>query len=210
MTDNILTKRASKPASKPSTPTTHWSQKRTFTIAIALFGLIIVLIVMTLSVVKYETHLSTGDTVLLELTPIDPRGFMQGDYMTLRYDLERDILERLATASDRDKPSDGYVIVALDEHNVGHFVRLADSHQPATLAYNEKAIHYRRRHGSIQIATNAYFFQEGSAEAFEAAEYGVFRLNDNGEPLLASLANEAFEVIEPKERSQTPLDNPPD
>lgn len=72
-----------------------WWQKRTFTISVALLGLIIILAIMTLNVAKYETHLATGDTVLLELAPVDPRGFMQGDYMTLSYALEGEVLNAL-------------------------------------------------------------------------------------------------------------------
>lgn len=186
---------------------THWTQKRAFTIAIAVLGLVIVFIVMTLNVAKYETHLASGDIVLLPLAPVDPRGFMQGDYMTLNYALERDILDAFETISDRVTAADGYVVVALDKHNVGHFVRLADSYQPDTLAANEKAIHYRLRNGSVKLATNAFFFQEGHAKAFENAEYGLFRVNDKGEPLLTNLVDEAFEVINPSKFSEEKINN---
>ncbi len=187
--------------------TTHWTQKRAFTIAIAVLGLVIILVVMTWNVAKYETHLASRETVLLELAPIDPRGFMQGDYMTLSYALERDILDAFETTSDRVTASDGYVIVALDKHNVGHFVRLADNHQPNTIAANEKAIHYRLRNGSVKLASNAFFFQEGHAEAFETAKYGLFRVNDKGDPLLTNLVNETFDVIDSKELSKAQVDN---
>ena len=178
-----------------------WWQKRMVTISVALFGLIIIIAIMTMNVAKYETHLTTGDTVLLALAPVDPRGFMQGDYMTLSYALERDILNTLEKARDLDKAADGYVIVRLDKHNVGRFVRLADSYQPDILAADEKAIHYRLRNGSVKLATNAFFFQEGHAEAFEAAEYGLFRVNDNGEPLLTDMVDGAFNMIEPDVKS---------
>ena len=191
--------------------TTHWTQKRTFTIAIAVLGLVIILFVMTWNVAKYETHLASGDIVLLPLAPIDPRGFMQGDYMTLSYALERDILDAREQTREQNRnltqTNDGYVIVALDKHNVGHFVRLADSYETNTLAANEKAIYYRLRNGSVKLATNAFFFQEGHAEAFEAATYGLFRVNDKGDPLLTNLVNETFDVIDPKELSKAQVDN---
>lgn len=194
MNDKILTKRLLKDTSK-----THWLQKPAVTIIIALLGLALVLVVMTRSIAKYENHLVTGDTVLLALAPVDPRGFMQGDYMTLSYALERDVFAAL----NRDPGSyptneQGYVIVALDQHNVGQFVRLA-ANQSKNLASNEMAIHYRIRNGAMQLATNAFFFQEGHGEAFEAAEYGLFRVNDNGEPLLTNLVDKDFKVISPKQ-----------
>ncbi|WP_372830080.1 GDYXXLXY domain-containing protein [Psychrobacter maritimus] len=193
MNNKILTKRLIKGTSK-----THWLQKPAVTIIIALLGLALVLVVMTRNIIKYEAHLTTGDTVLLALAPVDPRGFMQGDYMTLSYALERDVFAAL----NRDPGSyptneQGYVIVALDNNKVAQFVRLA-ANQPKNLASNEMAIHYRIRNGAMQLATNAFFFQEGHGEAFEAAEYGLFRVNDKGEPLLTNLVNDDFAVISPK------------
>ncbi len=193
MNNKILTKRLIKGTSK-----THWLQKPVVTIIIAILGLALVLVVMTRNIIKYEAHLTTGDTVLLALAPVDPRGFMQGDYMTLSYALERDVFAAL----NRDPGSyptneDGYVIVALDNNKVAQFVRLA-ANQPKGLASNEMAIHYRIRNGAMQLATNAFFFQEGHGEAFEAAEYGLFRVNDKGEPLLTNLVDDDFAVISPK------------
>ena len=194
MNDKILTKRLLKDTSK-----THWLQKPAVTIIIAILGLALVLVVMTRNIIKYENHLATGDTVLLALAPIDPRGFMQGDYMTLSYALERDVFAAL----NKDPGSyptneEGYVIVALDQHNVGQLVRLA-ANQSKNLASNEIAIYYRIRNGTMQLATNAFFFQEGHGEAFEAAEYGLFRINDKGEPLLTNLVDKDFKVISPKQ-----------
>lgn len=236
-----------------------WWQKRTFTIIVTLLGLIAVLVAINSNIYKYETHLATGDKVLLALAPVDPRGFMQGDYMTLSYALERDVFAALppdadnvddaieqtaeqleadtlqaetnsaairagefesetaafeATQAEADAraeaeaeqwqqtfrkfdPREGYVIVEIDDNNVGQFVRLADS-QSDTLAANEMAIYYRARNGNIKLATNAFFFQEGHAEAFEASEYGLFRVNKEGEPLLTNMVDSEFTVIDPK------------
>ena len=201
MNNKILTKRLIE-----DTSSAHWLQKPAVTIVIALLGLALVLVVMTMNIAKYENHLATGDTVLLALAPVDPRGFMQGDYMTLSYALERDVFAAL----NRDPGSyptneQGYVIVALDKHNVGQFVRLAadnqTANQPENLATNEMAIHYRIRNGTMQLATNAFFFQEGHGEAFEAAQYGLFRVNDKGEPLLTEMVDSNFQIIKGKAES---------
>ena len=197
MNNKILTKRLIE-----DTSSAHWLQKPAVTIVIALLGLALVLVVMTMNIAKYEAHLATGDTVLLALAPVDPRGFMQGDYMTLSYALERDVFAAL----NRDPGSyptneQGYVIVALDKHNVGQFVRLSANNQPENLATNEMAIHYRIRNGTMQLATNAFFFQEGHGEAFEAAQYGLFRVNDKGEPLLTEMVDSNFQIIKGKAES---------
>lgn len=189
--DNLVVQ---KPLAKPL----PWWQKRPFTISVALLGLLLIIVMMTINVAKYETHLATGDTVLLELAPVDPRGFMQGDYMTLSYAIEREIFDALENHLEEDlhgtTSRDGYVIVALDDSRVGEFIRLADA-KPSNLTPNEMAIHYRIRHGSLKLATNAFFFQEGHAEAYEAAEYGQFRVNDKGEPLLIDMVDSEFKVI---------------
>ena len=228
MKDKILTKRLIKETS----PTIHWLQKPVVTIVIALLGLMLVICVITMNIIKYENHLATGETVLLELAPVDPRGFMQGDYMALSYALERDIFATLRPEKPQDdldnsenlenlqpdfqpyQPSQGYVIVKLDANNVGHFVRLANSNGDAAnnntnekLAANERAIYYRIRHGSVQLATNAFFFQEGHAKAFEAAKYGLFRINDKGEPLLTEMVDDNFQII--KGKAELDVDSSP-
>lgn len=201
MNNKILTKRLIE-----DTSSAHWLQKPAVTIIIALLGLALVLVVMTTNIAKYENHLATGNTVLLALAPVDPRGFMQGDYMTLSYALERDVFAAL----NKDPGSyptneEGYVIVALDKHNVGQFVRLAadnqTANQPENLATNEMAVHYRIRNGAMQLATNAFFFQERHGEAFEAAQYGLFRVNDKGEPLLTEMVDSNFQIIKGKAES---------
>ena len=197
MNNKILTKRLIE-----DTSSAHWLQKPAVTIVIALLGLALVLVLMTMNIAKYENHLATGDTVLLALAPVDPRGFMQGDYMTLSYALERDVFAAL----NRDPGSypineEGYVIVALDKHNVGQFVRLAANNQPDNLATDEMAIYYRIRNGTMQLATNAFFFQEGHGEAFETAQYGLFRVNDKGEPLLTEMVDSNFQIIKGKAES---------
>lgn len=207
-----------------SAHTLPWWQQRAVTITITLLGLLVILVAVNINIAKYETHLATGNTVLLELAPVDPRGLMQGDYMALSYALERDIfaalrpekpqydldnsenLENLQPDFQPYQPSQGYVIVKLDANNVGHFVRLANSsnrNNINSLAANERAIYYRVRNGSVQLATNAFFFQEGHAKAFEVAKYGLFRINDKGEPLLAEMVDGNFQIIKGKAESAT-------
>lgn len=177
-----------------------WWQRRGVKIATALLGLVLILVLMNTTIAKYERHLATGDTVLLPLAPVDPRGFMQGDYMALSFAIEDDIRKALGKQSNDLylKNTEGTVIVAKDAHGVGHFTRLLDNTGSQTLAGNELVLHYRVRNGQIKFATNAFFFQEGHADAYEAAEFGLFRVNANGEPLLTGLAGEDFEVIAPE------------
>ena len=178
--------------------TRPWWQKRALMITVAIVALLAVLITVNANIIKYENHLSSGDIVLLELAPVDPRGFMQGDYMALSYALERDVLTALEQNPNSFPKTDGYVIVKIDDNKVGHFVRLANSTSHTDLAKNERPIYYRIRDGRVLLATNAFFFQEGHAKSFEAAKYGLFRINDEGEPLLTEMVNSKFDVINGK------------
>ena len=214
--------------------TLPWWRQRAITLIVAILGLLAVLITVNANIIKYENHLKTGATVLLELAPVDPRGFMQGDYMALSYALERDIIDTIEPATleqktnleanpetnmeanpdandfEPDQPitqhRDGYVIGKMDTHKVGHFVRLADSSSRDGLAKNELPIYYRIRDNRVRLATNAFFFQEGHAKSFGTAKYGLFRVNDKGAPLLTDMVDENLQVIKGKANSTDTLD----
>jgi uncharacterized membrane-anchored protein len=48
-------------------------------------------------------------------------------------------------------------------------------------------LRYRVRNGELKFATNAFFFQEGTAKRYEGARYGEFRVAPDGELLLTGL-----------------------
>lgn len=55
------------------------------------------------------------------------------------------------------------------------------------LADNEIKIQFRVRDKKVKFATNAFFFQEGKASIYQPARYGQFKVDDNGELLLAAM-----------------------
>ena len=190
-------------------PTAQASSK--FNLLLAIVGLIVVLVAVNLGIKKYETHLATAEKVLLQLAPVDPRSLMQGDYMALNYAISEQIMaaieQQLATTEDQQPieelynlSQDGLVVIKKDAQGVGHFVRLVSPSEEdqLSLAKEELLLAYRLRQGQLKIATNAFFFQEGQAAAFEQAKYGLFRVNDKGEPLLTDMVNSDFEVIDPE------------
>ena len=149
--------------------------------AIVVIALLIILGAVNWSIYAKERQLHEGAVVYLELAPVDPRSLMQGDYMALRFKLAADIASaHQALESD----SNGFVVVTLDERSVGQFARLSSS---AESADGEIAMLYRIRGGTVKLATNAFFFQEGKAKQFEPARFGQFRVSETGELLLASM-----------------------
>lgn len=137
-----------------------------------------------------ERQLAEGAVVLLELAPVDPRSLMQGDYMALRFKVGDDAFGR-----DRGLAvEDGRIVVRVDGRGVATFVR-RDSGEP--LGAGEVRLRYRVRGGRVKFATNAYFFQEGTAKTYERARYGEFRASPSGELLLTHLRSEQLERLGP-------------
>ncbi|PAV25939.1 hypothetical protein CF392_08160 [Tamilnaduibacter salinus] len=165
---------------------------------VVVVGLVLVLAVVNVGIYSKEQLRAKGEVVYLALAPVDPRSLIQGDYMALRFALTRAIRQAVLARYERHAPErqvhDGSVVVALDERGVARFARLSDD---APLTPDERRIDYRWRQGEVRVATDAFYFQEGTAERYEAAEFGRFRLSDDGELLLTGLVDENLEPLTP-------------
>lgn len=135
-----------------------------------------------------EQLLRHGQVVLLELAPVDPRSLMQGDYMALDFAINRTAFVGQAFETLRD----GTMVVTLDSNHIAQFKRLADN---APLQPDERVLRYRVRNGQPKFATNAYFFQEGTAARYETARYGEFRVSDSGDMILTQLRDAKLAVL---------------
>ena len=165
---------------------------RTWREWLAAGAAVLLLIGINLGILGREEHLASGRVVLLELAPVDPRSLMQGDYMALRFKAEDEAFGR---GRRRDEePRDGRMVVKLDARNVGTFARLDEG---GAVAPDEAALRYRVRAGRVKFATNAWFFKEGTAKAYEPARYGEFRVAPSGELLLVALRGKDLEVLGP-------------
>lgn len=164
-------------------------------IVMLLGGLLLTLVVVNGLVFARERLLRDGQVVLLELAPVDPRSLMQGDYMALDYALARELtnagLGNTAEASRENE--DGYAVLALDANGVARLVREQPAATPC--AAGEIALEFRRRGHRVVIASNAWFFAEGTAARFEPARYGELRVSDGGHALLTGLRDAAFKPL---------------
>lgn len=155
--------------------------------AVALAAGLAVLAFVNFGIYQRERLVSGGRVVLLRLSPVDPRSMMQGDYMRLNFEAA----DQVPFQSRRTR-SDGHVVVALDGRGVGRFRRLADGRP---LAPGEVALRYRIRDGRPNFATDAYFFEEGQAQAYADAAYGEFRVGDDGEMILTGLRDTRLQPL---------------
>ena len=149
----------------------------------------LVLAVLNYGIYAREQIMARGETLLLELTPVDPRSLMQGDYMRLAYQIARDApVERLAAGQQR-----GYLVLRADQHKVARFVRF---HGGEALSPGEKLLRfhvlppYSLEKRSLRIVPDSFLFQEGHASHYQNARYGVFKFAGANEYLLTGLAAE--------------------
>lgn len=156
-------------------------------------GLAVALLAINGLVAQKEWQLHRGDLLLLPLETRDPRSLMQGDYMTLRYALERDALK-----ADPEPPRDGRLVVRVDAGRVATFARF-DHGEP--LAPDEHLLRYRRR-GSwgLRIGAESFFFQEGQGGQYSGARFGMLRAVSSGDSVLAGLADAQRQPIAPGSR----------
>ena len=157
--------------------------------ALLAVGLLLVLAGVNWTIRSREQLLDSGEVMLLELAPVDPRSLMQGDYMALNF--------RVATQvprADDAVPSEGRVVVSRAANGVGTFVRV---HQGEALGADERLLDYKVRDRRTRIVTNAYFFQEGQGARFNAAKYGELRVAPSGQALLVGMRDGELRPIRP-------------
>lgn len=146
----------------------------------------LVILSINYSIWQKEQLIARGETIFLQLAPVDPRSFIQGDYMALRYA----VVQNLDTQS---LPLRGKLVIRRNDNGVAEFARLDDAKTP--LAANERLLNYANRSWWISIGAESFFFQEGEAEAYENAKYAELRLAASGETVLIGLRDEALKPL---------------
>ena len=161
-------------------------------LAIVLAGLALVLGLANWNIAQKRTILATGEVLLLELQPVDPRSLMQGDYMALA--LAESAMPSATVIENL--PYSGTVVLSLDESGVGRYARPDDG---SPLKDRELRVRYRRhedwRGPRLDYGAQSFFFQEGDAELYQDARYAVLRVAPDGGTVLTDLADEAREPI---------------
>lgn len=152
--------------------------------------LMMVMVGVNHAISEKESLLEEGQSVFLELAPVDPRSLMQGDYMRLRFDMANKIRNQIQALEIEQQQmntilkthNEGFVWVQVDEKGVGRFHSLEETKTKELVK-----MQYRIRKGRVQFATNAFFFQEGDAKLFDQAKYGEFKVSIDGELLLKAM-----------------------
>lgn len=136
----------------------------------------------------FETLRKDGRIIFLELRPVDPRALMLGDYMALRYDQDR-----LSVIDTDDLPPKG-TLVFKELDGVARFERV----ETETLSNDEFKLAYVKQRRDVNFGGPRFYFENGTAQDYEAARYGVFKVDEKGKAVLVNLADENREIINPK------------
>ena len=176
---------------------------------VAIIWLVATLSIINISIAHKESHRQKGTVALLRLAPADPRSLMQGDYMRLNFALAREILEQLPSETDSNSMrkrilvSDGFAVVTRDENNIAQLSRIeTNTRQETSLAVGEMRLRFRVRNNQVKFATNAFFFEEGSARNYNTARYGEFRVDNKGELLLTSMRDAKLNLLGSQSNTQ--------
>jgi len=158
----------------------------------------LIIIYINFLIFNKEKIIKNGQTVLLELVPVDPRSLIQGDYMRLRYAIANKFskLRRGNNIRLTDKPKEklkieGYLILSLDTNNVATLVKIYHGEK---LLPNQQLIFYRNRN-RLRLGAESFMFQEGDASLYSKAKYGELKVDDSGKSVLIGLRDKNFQRL---------------
>ena len=146
---------------------------------------LVVVAVVGYTVAGFARTLRDGQLVLLELAPVDPRSLMQGDYMALRFAVD-------AQLPDQEQDAPRYAHLHLGAE--GRAVLAASGNQPSTEP-GQVSMRIRQGRWGASIGPDAFFFQEGTADVYEEARWGGFRVATDGTALLVALYDEHLQLL---------------
>ena len=160
-----------------------------------IVNIIILFVITGFSAVKEENYKKLDSYFYLELAPVDPRSILQGDYMTLNYDITDKVsdfiynnrtyiydgeneneVEEIRELRKLANAKKAYIAIRLDGNKVARFVKLT---KEKTDEKDLLFIAYKSNGYSVNINANSYLFQEGTGDKYENAHYAKVVLVDN-------------------------------
>ncbi|WLR61016.1 GDYXXLXY domain-containing protein [Guptibacillus hwajinpoensis] len=153
-----------------------------------LIWLVVILMIsfVTYNGVKNEVALQSGKEIRLALTPVDPRSMLQGDYVTLRYDI--------STLPGTVLPANKKIKVVLrpssDEvYAYGGYYKMEDkwnqSYEPSDDDIVVNGITYSDH--DVQYGIESFFIPEGEGQVVEGKTMAIIKVSENGNALLIGL-----------------------
>ncbi|MFN7539131.1 MAG: GDYXXLXY domain-containing protein [Bacteroidota bacterium] len=142
---------------------------------------LLVVVLSGKSIYDKEQLMAKGKQVYFHLAPVDPRSLMQGDYMRLSFAVLDSVTNKEAL------PKRGYCLFYTDSSGVLTGARFQKEDKP--VRSGEQLLKYTTNFNGIQIGAESYFFQEGKADRYNNAAYGLLRIDAQGNSLLIGLCD---------------------
>ncbi|MGL4254470.1 MAG: GDYXXLXY domain-containing protein [Fusobacteriaceae bacterium] len=156
-----------------------------------LINFFLIIFFFGISLWKEEGNLKKK-TFYLKTAPADPRSIMQGDYMLLGYELGDEIRKNLESTT-RLPMGKAYVRVRIDEKRLAHYLSLEKEYREEK--EGEMSLEFYLNGFMVDLGINSYFFQEGSGEKFQNAQYAEVIPLDGGKLRLKALLDKNFQRI---------------
>ena len=175
-----------------------------------IINIVILFVVTGFSANKEESYKKLDSYFYLELTPVDPRSLLQGDYMTLNYDItdkasdfiynnrtyiydgenenEVEEIRELRKLADAKR---AYIAVRLDENKVAKFVKIT---KEKTDEKDLLFIAYKTDGFNVDINASSYLFQERTGDKYQNTRYSKVVLVGNNLRLI-DLRDKDFKEI---------------
>jgi len=175
-----------------------------------IVNITILFVITGFSAMKEESYKKSENYFYLELTPVDPRSFLQGDYMTLNYDITDKVsdfiynnrtyiyegeneneVEEIRELRKLANAKKAYIAVRLDKNRVARYVKITKEKT------DEKGllfIAYKTDGFNVDINANSYLFQEGTGDKYQNARYSKVVLVGNNLRLI-DLRDKDFKEI---------------
>jgi uncharacterized membrane-anchored protein len=134
-----------------------------------------------------EQHLRTGEMVKLELQPVDPRSFLQGDYVQLFYDI--------STIRSLDGSGKVQVVLRKNKDGVHRFAdiyTINGQRQEEYVSQDGDVIINGTFYGNMVVyGIESYFVPEGEGTKWqEKARFAYVRVSEDGDALLEKISSE--------------------
>lgn len=149
-------------------------------------GCAAVLVAINVAIWQKQDLISHSRAVYVELAPLDPRSLMQGDFMRLRFRLPP------GRESSRSTPDALFAVGTIDQRGILTLVRY---HNGTPIGPHEMLIGLVEKHGQVQLVTDAWYFEEGTAAQWAKARFGEFRVDAKGKALLVGLRDPNLEPL---------------
>ncbi|WP_027409690.1 GDYXXLXY domain-containing protein [Anoxybacteroides tepidamans] len=162
---------------------TNWLRSRW----ISLFVVVMLQTVFTGYVVfDKEQHLRHGEVVKLQLAPVDPRSFLQGDYVRLRYEISQ-----IRGLTGRGKVQ---IVLRKDEKGVYRFTHVYAANGKKDESYerhkNDVFINGTLQGDTVVYGIESFFVPEKTgADVQQNARYAYVRVSKTGDALLEKVSN---------------------